>query len=386
MLRRISLFVFTLLLIEFLDEFVFGAREAAWPLIRDDLGLSYAQIGVLLAAPGFISNVVEPFLAVLGDVWRRRVIVLTGGAMFSLALLLSAASQSFFMLLVSFVLMYPASGAYVSLSQATLMDLDPARRENNMARWTFAGSIGVVSGPLALGALVLIGIGWRGTLAALGALMGLSLLLSSRMPNPDAASGHRFDIKVVWAGIVDAAKLLARAEVLRWLTLLQFSDLMLDVLLGFLALYMVDVVGVTPSQAGLAVAVWTGVGLLGDFVLIPLLERVRGLSYLRVSAALELVLFPVFLLVPGWWPKLIALGCLGFFNSGWYAILQAQLYATLPGKSGAALAVNNIAGLAGSLIPLGLGLVGQRSGLSVTMWLLLIGPIALLIGLPRRRT
>ena len=36
---RTVVFTFTLLLIEFLDEFVFGAREAAWPLVRTDLGL-----------------------------------------------------------------------------------------------------------------------------------------------------------------------------------------------------------------------------------------------------------------------------------------------------------------------------------------------------------
>ena len=46
--RHGARFVFILLVIEFLDEFVFGAREAAWPLIRDDLGLTYAQIGLLL--------------------------------------------------------------------------------------------------------------------------------------------------------------------------------------------------------------------------------------------------------------------------------------------------------------------------------------------------
>ena len=105
-------------------------------------------------------------------------------------------------------------------------------------------------------------------------------------------------------GLVDALRALRRPEVLRWLTLLQFSDLMLDVLLGFLALYFVDVAGVTPTQAGMAVAVWTGVGLLGDLLLIPLLERVRGLSYLRVSTVIELLLFPAFLLVPGFWAKL----------------------------------------------------------------------------------
>ena len=95
---------------------------------------------------------------------------------------------------------------------------------------------------------------------------------------------------------------------LRWLSLLECSDLMLDILLGYLALYFVDVVGVTAPQAGLAVAVWMGVGLLGSLVLIPLLERMPGLRYLRISAALALVLFPAFLLVPGFGPKMARLG------------------------------------------------------------------------------
>ncbi len=132
----------------------------------------------------------------------------------------------------------------------------------------------------------------------------------------------------------------------------------------------------------MAVAVWTGVGLLGDFLLIPLLERVRGLRYLRISAVLELLLFPAFLLAPGFWPKLVALGLLGLFNSGWYAILQAGLYSAMPGQSGAALAVKNVSGLIGGLIPLGLGLVAQRFGLTPAMWLLLLGPLVLLGGCP----
>jgi hypothetical protein len=37
--------VATLLAIELLDELVFGAREAAWPLVRDELSLSYTQSG-----------------------------------------------------------------------------------------------------------------------------------------------------------------------------------------------------------------------------------------------------------------------------------------------------------------------------------------------------
>ena len=83
-------------------------------------------------------------------------------------------SQHFTLLLLSFMLFYPASGAFVSLSQATLMDIEPARHEHNMARWTFAGSVGVVAGPLALSAIVALGMGWR---ALFVAFAGLTLVL-----------------------------------------------------------------------------------------------------------------------------------------------------------------------------------------------------------------
>jgi len=377
---RVGLFVVVLLLIEFLDEFIYGAREAAWPLIRADLGLSYAQIGVLLGVPTMVSSVVEPFLGVLGDVWKRRVLVLGGGVLFILALLLTSVSQSFAPLLLSFILFYPASGAFVSLSQATLMDVDPARHEHNMARWTLAGSLGVVAGPLALGAAVALDRGWRVLFAGFAALALFLLLLASRFRFANGrADGEAVDLKVAFAGVWRALK---RGAVLRWLTLLQLSDLMLDVLLGYLALYFVDVAGVTAGQAATAVAVWTGVGLLGDVLIIPLLQRVSGLRYLRLSAAVKLVLFPAFLLIPAFGVRLALLGLLGLFNAGWYAILKAQLYSTMPGQSGTSMAVDNIFGFIGAFIPLGLGLIAGRFGLQAAMWLLLLGPLALLIGVP----
>ena len=159
---------------------------------------------------------------------------------------------------------------------------------------------------------------------------------------------------------------------------------MLDVLYGYLALYFVDVVGFSASKAALAVAVWTGFGLLGDFLLIPLLEKVRGMGYLRLSVVVELVLFPTFLLVPNPWMKLIVVGLLGLFNSGWYAILQGNLYSSMPGKSGTVMALGDIAGMFGKLLPFGIGLAAEHFGLGPALWICLAGPIALLIGLPRK--
>lgn len=354
-------------------------------MIRADLGLSYAQIGVLLSVPGLVSSVVEPALGVLSDTGRRRGLILGGGVAFGATLLMAALSSQFALLLLAFTLLYPASGAFVSLSQAALMDADPARREQNMARWTLAGSVGVVAGPLALGAAA-AGIGWRGLFVAFAGLALALVVAAARMrfpahvlrPNGDDAPPLTFR-----AGLTNALRAVRRRAVLRWLMLLQFSDLMLDVLYGLLALYFVDEVGVGSAEAGLAIAIWSGVGLVGDALLIPLLERVRGLAYLRVSAVLMLLAYPAFLLAP-WLPaKLALLGALGLLNAGWYAILQAQLYAALPGQSGTALAATNLGGLFGSLLPLGLGLVAQAAGLGAAMWLLLAGPVALLIGLPR---
>ena len=139
-------------LIEFLDELVFSISEAALPFIRDDLHLNYAQIGLALSLPGFIANFIEPFLYAISDVWKRRAVILIGGIFFTISLFLTGISTSFALLLASFILFNPSSGAFVSLSQASLMDADPLRRENNMARWTFAGSLGVVIGPILLAA------------------------------------------------------------------------------------------------------------------------------------------------------------------------------------------------------------------------------------------
>jgi MFS transporter, FSR family, fosmidomycin resistance protein len=375
---------FSYLLVEFLDELVFGVSAAATPLMRDDLALTYVQIGLLLSLPGLIANFIEPFMFILGDVWKRRAILLTGGALFALSLALTSVSSSFVILLFSFILFNPASGMFVGLSQANLMDMDPSRHEQNMARWTFAGSLGVVAGPLLISGLLAFSLGWRFAFGFLAAATVLTLLLAwKRIPAPGVSAEPFPQWSHFLDGLRNAFSALRNRGVLRWLVLLEFSDLMLDVLYGFLPLYFVDVVGFTTVEAAASVAVWTGVGLLGDFLLIPLLERVEGLTYLRWSVLVELVLFPAFLLVSIPWLKLVILGAMGFFNAGWYAILKAGMFSTMSGQSGTAQALDDVSGIFGKLLPFGIGLAAQAFGLGLAMWLLLAGPLALLLGLPR---
>jgi FSR family fosmidomycin resistance protein-like MFS transporter len=376
---------FALLVVEFLDELVDGARQASWALVRSDLGLTYAQVGVLLTAPMLFGNSVEPVLNLLSDTRRRRALILSGGVCFALACALTAASRGFWSLLFALLVFNPASGAFVGLSQATLMDTAPARREQNMARWVFAGSLGVVAGSLCLSASVASGEGWRACFGAISAVALVVLfrvrrlrLVACAVDDEEEAAGTSF---VEGARAVLVA--LRRWEAWRWLLLLEVASVLMDAFHGYLALYFVDVVGVSDARAGVAVAVGSVAILAGDLLLIPLLERVRGLAYLRWSASAMLFLLPAFLCAPGAGLKMALFGACGACGTGWYPILKAQLYGALPSRSGAALALANVAGFAGSLAPLAFGLFAERFGLARAMWLLLLCPVALLVALPR---
>jgi MFS transporter, FSR family, fosmidomycin resistance protein len=373
------------LLIEFLDELVFGVGEVALPMMRNDLTLTYTQIGLLLSLPGIIGAFIEPFIGILGDVWKRRVLIITGGVLFTLSLFMTSASQSFFLLLASFILFFPSSGAFVSLSQASLMDAEPARHEQNMARWTFAGSLGVLSGPLLLGLFVYIGLGWRGTYAALASFSGLSLLAVLRYLSPDQFSSPSFpSMRAVFNGFRAAFLALKRVDIWRWLLMLEFADLMLDVLFSYLALYFVDVVLATEAQSGVAVTAWLAMGLVTDFLFIPFIDRQKdSIKYLRVTALFEIFAFALFLLLPGFLPKLVAVIFVNLLNTGWYPILQGRLYSSLPGQSASIMAISSVTAPLAKFFPFLIGLVADQFGLQSAMWILMLGPIALLIGLPR---
>ena len=315
-------------------------------------------------------------LGVASVTWSRRALVVGGGLCFALALGIAAGAPSFWLLLVAFSLLYPASGAFVSLSQAALMDLEPNRREHNMARWTFVGGVGVVIGPLALAAFTLVGLGWRELFAGF-AIVALALVLLLRRSPESRNDDERPQLR-------DALRAIRRGEVFRWLVLLELSDLLGDVLLGFLALYFVDAVGSSRATGGLAVVVWSGAGLVGAAGMILLLRRVDGLRYLRASAAITFVLFVGFLLAPGVELKLVLVGAIALVNAGWYSVLQARLYGALDGNSGLVLTVGALFPL-NVVLPLGIAVLAERWGLEAALWPLLAAPLALMLLVPRSR-
>jgi FSR family fosmidomycin resistance protein-like MFS transporter len=342
-----------------------------------------------VSVPLLAGGLLELPLGVLaGQGRRRRLAILGGGVLFVLTLLAIASAGSFAVLLCAFVAFYPASGAFVSLTQAEIMDAWPGRQAQVMARWDLAGSTGAVAGPLLLIAVLASGGGWRScylVLAGLAALTWLGAYLrrpAARGASPPSGDGEedsgpeprpwRARAREVTAALRDWGTL-------RWLLLIEVADLLVDVFTGFLALYLVDVVHMTPAVAALAIAIRLGAALAGDAALVVILERAGDLAVLRASAFAAALLYPGFLHVPGIVPKLVILAALSAATAPWYPVLQARLYGSLPGRSSVAVTLSSAAGLAGGLGPLAVGLIAQGFGLSWALAGLVVVPVAVLL-------
>ena len=343
--------------------------------------------------PLLFGGFLELPLGVLAGQGRcRRRVILGGGVIFVLTLLGVASARSFTVLLCAFVAFYPASGAFVSLTQAEIMDAWPDRQAQVMARWELAGSTGAVAGPLLLTAVLASGGGWRAgylvlagltTLVWLGACLRGPSSAAAGSPAADAAgkdAAEKPAERQPWTERArDVAAALRDWGTLRWLLLIEVADLLVDVFTGFLALYLVDVAHLAPAVAALAVAIRLGAALAGDAALVVIVERAGDLAVLRATAAAAALLYPGFLLVPGTGPKLVVLAALSAATAPWYPLLQARLYGSLPGRSSVAVTLSSAAGLAGGLGPLAVGLVAQGFGLSWALAGLMVVPVAVLL-------
>jgi predicted MFS family arabinose efflux permease len=250
-----------------------------------------------------------------------------------------------------------------------------------MARWTAAGTLGSLSGPVLFAAMVVTGLTWRSTFVLLGAFgLGLALLVRS----PRTANAAPFDVRTIAAELRGNLRATIRLPRLwRWLLLLPLADLMLDVFFGYIALFLTDVAGLPPTTAALAVTIWLLGFLAGQFLLARGVgPHVRRL--IRWTSAATLVVFSLWLLLPvAEAARLAILFVLGLLASPWYPLLQGEAFAAAPGRAATVTALTSVTGTTGGILAVVAGLVAASYGLTAGLALLLVGPLALLIFTPR---
>jgi len=174
-----------LLLVRLADEsaifLLFGALES----FRADLGLSYAQAGLVLASIGPGALVGGVFSAA-ADRYSRRVIVAGGAFGLALSLVMFALGASFAVLVSGGFVMGMASTAMVDGAEVALVDMAGDDLRRYLARSNLLATVGDLLGPALVAATVALGLSWRvafGAGAVLMALYGLALA-GSPLPPP----------------------------------------------------------------------------------------------------------------------------------------------------------------------------------------------------------
>ncbi|MDP3383339.1 MAG: MFS transporter [Phenylobacterium sp.] len=340
--------------------------------LRQDVGLSYAEAGLVLAALSLGGNVGVVFQAA-ADYGSRRALAALGALAYGAAMIAFGLADSFWILFAAAFVWGAASDAFIHGCEVALVDLAGPDLPRVLARVNAWSAVGDLLAPLTLIAGAALGLGWRGLFLAGGGLMlayGV-WLASQRFPPPhprdeDAHAGR------------DLLAVLTDGRVLLMAVMMGLFALLDEPLLAFVIAYLDQVAGYGP---GLAVILATGAlvgGLLGHSLagrLIPAATPKRALVPTALIATLSL---PVMAFGPQAW--LVVLGGLvfGFSGAVIYTALQSLVLTLRPGQAGSTGAVVSAIGLAGAGFPALVGLAADAWGLTAGLGLYVAVPAAML--------
>lgn len=372
----------TLSMTALLDELTTGLLVVGLPLVRDTLHLSYDHAGFLFTAGALSSLLLEPGINLASDRASKRLPILAGMLCLMAAFVLAAAAPGYALLLLAFVVLFPANGAAVGLAQAALIDASSALGRT-MTRWTMMSGIGDLLAPLAVGAGVALGLGWRELCfgAAVLWLAAACVLVPQRFPRFTHPSMEDDAPSQPFLAVIRSA--LRHRELLRWAAISLLATTLDEVYLAFAALYLHDRLNASQEIIGVVIALALGAGLLALVVLDRLQVRVEGRRLLPWMALTAVAGVAVFLLAPNVVLAALGLALTELSAVGWYPIAKAAAYAMLPGRSGLVRAVVLLGAPFETALPGVVGLIAARFGLAAGLSFLALGPLAMLALLPR---
>jgi MFS family permease len=358
----------------FVDELASGVPLVLMPTLQRRLGLTVAQVGWCLQVLYGVAAIVEPVAAAAIDVVRRRPLLVWGAVGWAASLLLVAGASSYGWLLVAFVVAGAASGPLAHTSDVLLVEMHSRAEERIGARQTLLDTTGALLAPAAVAV-----VGWAGgdtRIALVGsgvAVLGYAALLAlTPMPDPVArarmpAAGDALGPLRRALGQIreNLGVVLADREARLWLLAL-LGDALLEIPALFAPVWLGGDVGASQAMVAVHVAVELAASLVGLALLDGWLQRRDARTILIVSLVAHLVLYPVWLVVPGIVAKTVVVVPLAIAIAPVWPLARARALAAIPGRGGAVLAVTSLYGL----LPLaaGFGWISARAGLAPTMF------------------
>lgn len=354
----------------FTDELLSGLPAVLMPTLRTQFGLSYAQIATLDLALGYVAAAVEPVSGLLIDVWQRRWLLAWGASGVGLSIMLLGLAPSYLFLLAAFAVYGLASGPLAHTSDVVLVEAHPQAPERIFARATMLDTLGALLSPLSVTIVVWAGLSWRWLLLTLGAgsVVYAVLLWRTRFPAP-ANGKYTSGTSLLTNLRQNVNAVLHSHSARRWLLILFVLDI-LEAPMTFKTVWLNEAAGLSQAQIGVYTALEMGSHLTSLYFLDRWLrngsrEAVRRILLLATAALFLLI--PLWLYIPGIWPRFLLAAPLNFFFATYWPIGRARTLASAPGRTGAVTAVSALFGLA----PLSLlfGLLAHWTTLtSATLW------------------
>jgi len=361
-----------LLLVRFADEWFSFFPAGTLEQIRADLGLTYAQAGLILTALS-IGGLAGNAFKVTADFVDRRRLAAFGALAYAACLLVFVLAHSLPVLLVAALCWGAASDALASGCEVALVDLYPDNLASALGRVNAYGAVGDLLAPLTLAGAAAVGFSWRGVFLLGGLLMLVyaAWLGSQRFPPPRRPEGEETPLSAL-LGIARDRRIVLLAVVNGLFGLLD------EPFLGFTMAYAERVRGLDPSVAATVVAAIVAGGIVGFATGPTLMRRLPSRVPLVVFAALVAVAVSALLLVPVVSLQLAFGATFGYSGAAFFAQLQATYLSVRTGRAGTTQAVVSTIGLFGAGFPTLVGAVADARGLAAGLALYAAIPVLML--------
>lgn len=352
------------LLGRFTDELFSGLPFVLMPTIGATLGFAYPAVGLLTLVLTFTAAIIEPFSALVLDVWSRHRLMAWGALGTGLSLVVIGVAPDYVWLIAGFALYGTASGPLAHTADVVLVESHPEDPARIVARGTVLDTIGALLGPLLVALGFWLGLDWRWMLVAIG-LWGpvyAVLLIRTHFPKPPPRTAP--STPLVAELRENLRTVLSSRPAITWLLFLFALELAeAPVLLH--PLWLADEVGMSPPLVALYVAFDLGIGLLGVASLDRWLTRSSTRTVIQASLLGLVFLYPLWFTVPGAAAKFLTGAPLAFLFSTLWPIGRGESLASVPGRAGAVTALSALTGFVP--LTLAVALLAEAFGATTAM-------------------
>lgn len=339
------------------------------PFIAKDLNLSYIEVGSLIGAVVVILSIGQMLMGTLSDkIQNKKNLVVSGFMILSAGLLFISISNSFLLLILAASIEAIGESVYHPVGVSILSH----NYKNQYKGKAFAihgagGAVGLIIFPLLSGILAEL-YGWRfvfESLSFVGIAIGIWFFLSLGMPLRGEAS-------------VQCRQKPFTAEII--IITLAFGFVVM-VARGFSTFFPVQlyILKYSPASIGMYLTVFYGIGVLGQYVAAPLIDKYELRNIILYSFVITGFFFALLIKTSETYSMILLLIISGFFYSMLWPIMFAHYTNIIPkDSSGKTLGFFfSGSGIMGAFAPVIMGYLMDSFNISTA---LLVLPVACLAG------